>query len=157
MRNRVEDLSKRLRARGWFVVAAESCTGGGLAHLLTSLPGSSTWFERGFVTYSNLAKQEMLGVNHDTLARCGAVSGETAGEMATGALAHSHGQISVAITGIAGPEGGVPGKPVGTVWIAWAVRSGKAEARLYHFTGDREAVRRQAIEAALNGLLERLP
>jgi nicotinamide-nucleotide amidase len=156
MQKRVEELSKRLRAREWSVAVAESCTGGGLAYLLTSMPGSSAWFERGFVTYSNLAKHEMLGVSHDTLARCGAVSRETAGEMAEGALTHSHGQISVAITGIAGPEGGVPGKPVGTVWIAWALRSGTAEARRYHFTGDREAVRAQAIEAALNGLLERL-
>lgn len=115
----VAELAVHLQRRGWMLVCAESCTGGGVAAALTDLAGSSAWFDRGFVTYSNQAKQDMLGVSPETLAKFGAVSRETVTEMARGALLHSGAQLSVAISGIAGPGGGTPDKPVGTVWIAW--------------------------------------
>jgi nicotinamide-nucleotide amidase len=149
-------LGERLLAKGLMLTTAESCTGGWLAQALTSVPGSSRWFERGFVTYSNEAKKEMLGVTAETLARFGAVSRETAEEMARGALRHSHAQVSVAITGIAGPDGGTAEKPVGTVWLAWAGCGKSVSAVLKHYYGDREAVRRQAVITALEGLLDRL-
>lgn len=132
---------------------AESCTGGMIAGSITEVSGSSQWFERGFVTYTNIAKQEMLGVQASTLQRVGAVSMETAKEMAEGALAHSHADISVAVTGIAGPTGGSAEKPVGTVWIAFCKRGERAVAHCHHFAGDRHAVRSQTIIEALNGLL----
>lgn len=137
------------------LATAESCTGGWVAQVLTAQPGSSTWFERGFVTYSNIAKQEMLGVSQHTLTTFGAVSSETACEMAMGALAHSHAQVSLAITGVAGPGGATPGKPVGMVWLAWAGadRALPVSSRVAHFTGDREAIRQQAVIMALQGLL----
>jgi nicotinamide-nucleotide amidase len=142
-----------LRARGWYCATAESCTGGWVAQSLTAIPGSSAWFERGFVTYSNQAKQDMLGVRAHTLATYGAVSAETVAEMAAGALRHSVAQISVALSGIAGPDGGSPDKPVGTVWIAWAWPGDGCE-RAYHFPGSRDNVRRQAVIIALQGLRE---
>ena len=157
---RMETLAKqlgvRLLARGLWLATAESCTGGWLAEALTSIPGSSQWFERGFVTYSDKAKEEMLGVRTETLARFGAVSRETVEEMALGALRHSHAQISAAITGIAGPDGGTAEKPVGTVWLAFAGDNEPTLSVLKQFQGDREAVRRLAVTAALEGLLERL-
>lgn len=149
----VEQLAAALLRRGWLVACAESCTGGGIAAALTDLAGSSAWFDRGFVTYSNSAKCEMLGVSGETLQRHGAVSRQTAIEMARGALAHSAAQLSVAVTGIAGPGGGSAEKPVGTVWLAWA-RADGVEAVCEHFPGDRLAVRAATIERALAGLIE---
>ena len=144
------------------LACAESCTGGWISELVTSTAGSSEWFERGFVTYSNRAKQEMLGVGEASLAIHGAVSEETAREMALGALAHSHAQIALAVTGIAGPGGGVPpfggssGKPVGTVCFAWCRNQVSVVSETHHFSGDREAVRRQAVITSLRGLLSLL-
>jgi nicotinamide-nucleotide amidase len=144
-------LAARLKASGGMIVTAESCTGGWVAQELTAIAGSSAWFDRGFVTYSNEAKQEMLGVRAETLARHGAVSEETAAEMARGALEKSRGTLSLAITGIAGPSGGTPSKPVGTVCFAWATQDRRTRAETKHFSGDREAVRRQSVEHALAG------
>jgi len=152
----VWQLAEQLIQQSIMVVTAESCTGGGIAQALTALAGSSRWFERGFVTYSNEAKQEMLGVQSATLERTGAVSEDTALEMALGAVRHSRGQVSMAVTGIAGPEGGSPDKPVGTVWIAWGHHNGQAEAQCFHFSGDRDAVRQQTIVEAIRGLNARL-
>ena len=138
------------------LACAESCTGGWVAAVVTATAGSSDWFERGFVTYSNAAKQEMLGVPAATLAAHGAVSEETARAMAAGALAHSQAQIALAITGIAGPGGGSSSKPVGTVCFSWCSEGGAAASETRHFPGDREQVRRQALIHALSGLLLRL-
>jgi nicotinamide-nucleotide amidase len=151
-----ESLGRALKARNAWLVTAESCTGGWAAEAVTAIAGSSAWFERGFVTYSNAAKEEMLGVRAQTLAHEGAVSEETAREMALGALAHSRATLALAITGIAGPAGGTPAKPVGTVCFAWASRSGALRSETRHFSGDREAVRRQSVERALAGALEHL-
>jgi len=150
----VLELATCLQRRAWWLACAESCTGGGIAAALTDVAGSSAWFDRGFVSYSNLAKQDMLGVSPDTLARCGAVSRETVIEMATGALARSRAQLGVAVSGIAGPGGGTPDKPVGTVWIAWA-RGAEVWATREHFEGDRAQVRAATVDAALKGLLDR--
>jgi len=144
-------------ARKLTIATAESCTGGWAAQVITHTPGSSAWFERGFVTYANAAKCEMLGVSPATLAAFGAVSLETAGEMARGALLHSRASMALAITGIAGPTGGTPEKPAGTVCFAWCLRQQLASApscqrRL--FTGDRESIRQQAVLTALMGLLD---
>ena len=138
------------------IATAESCTGGWAAQVITHTAGSSAWFERGFVTYSNEAKMEMLGVRPETLELFGAVSQETAAEMAAGALKNSNALISMAITGIAGPAGGSPGKPVGTVCFGWCRAGGTAETETAVFAGDREAVRRLAVVRALRGLLFRL-
>ena len=138
------------------VVTAESCTGGWIAKTLTDLPGSSAWFDAGVVTYSYGAKEALLGVNPRTLERTGAVSEETVLEMVSGALARFGAGMAVAVTGIAGPSGGTPEKPVGTVWIGWKRRGGYARAKLFHFAGDREAVRRQTVAAALAGIRETL-
>jgi nicotinamide-nucleotide amidase len=148
-------LGTALMARGRRVATAESCTGGLVAGAITSVAGSSEWFERGFVTYSNDAKVELLGVTSATLVLHGAVSEETAREMAEGALAHSHADLAVAVTGIAGPGGAVPGKPVGTVCFAWAQRAAPTAAATHVFPGDRAAVRRASVEAALEGLIAR--
>jgi len=153
---RVTALAERLLARGETLVCAESCTGGWVAKVCTDLPGSSGWFERGFVSYTNLAKQEMLGVSAATLETHGAVSEATVREMVDGALAHSAAHWALAISGIAGPGGGSADKPVGTVWMAWAGPGGWHRTDVYHFPGDRETVRRQAVAAALQGLLEQL-
>jgi nicotinamide-nucleotide amidase len=138
------------------LVTAESCTGGWVAKALTDLEGSSAWFHAGVVTYSYEAKEALLGVNPHTLEQTGAVSEETVLEMVSGALARLGAGVAVAVTGIAGPSGGTPDKPVGTVWISWKVRGGYAHARMFCFAGDREAVRRQTVAAALNGLRETL-
>ncbi|MBV8157593.1 MAG: CinA family protein [Dyella sp.] len=138
------------------LVTAESCTGGWIAKTLTDLAGSSAWFDAGVVTYSYEAKEALLGVNPRTLERTGAVSEETALEMVSGALARFGAGMAVAVTGIAGPSGGTAEKPVGTVWIGWKRRGGYAHARLFHFDGDREAVRRQTVAAALNGVIKAL-
>jgi nicotinamide-nucleotide amidase len=140
------------------VAAAESCTGGWIAKSLTDIAGSSQWFIEGFITYSNESKQRRLGVSRSVLQTQGAVSEATVRSMARGALERSGAQMAVAVTGIAGPGGAVPGKPVGTVWLGWAERRGRAihvAAQLRHFRGDRDAVRRKAVRAALEGLLRR--
>ena len=142
--------------RGVELVAAESCTGGGVAAACTRIPGSSRWFERGMVTYGDAAKQEMLGVSAGTLEAHGAVSEEVARAMAAGALARSRADVSVAVTGIAGPGGGVPGKPVGTVHFAWGVRGGPIQARRFRFKGGRASVRLQSVAVALQGLIDLL-
>ena len=145
----------RLREKRALLVTAESCTGGWVAQAVTAIAGSSEWFERGFVVYSNAAKEELLGVRRETLQRYGAVSEQTARELALGALARSKGTISVAVTGVAGPSGGSATKPVGFVCFAWATKAGaKSETR--NFAGDREAVRRQSVVRALEGVLEAL-
>lgn len=158
--NDPEDLARQLGqallARGEWLATAESCTGGGVAQAVTEVAGSSGWFDRGFVTYSNAAKTELLGVPELTLDRHGAVSEATARAMAQGALAHSRADWTVAITGIAGPGGGTPDKPVGTVCFAWALRDGGCEAQTLRFTGDRAAVRAQSVLHALRGLLARV-
>jgi len=138
------------------LVTAESCSGGWLAKTLTDLPGSSAWFDAGVVTYSYEAKEALLGVNPRTLEHSGAVSEETVLEMVSGALARFGAGVAVAVTGIAGPSGGTDDKPVGTVWIGWKRRGGYAHGRLFHFSGDREAVRRQTVAAALVGLRKTL-
>jgi nicotinamide-nucleotide amidase len=152
----VAKLSAALLARGWTMAAAESCTGGWIAKCCTDRAGSSAWFERGFVTYSNAAKRELLGVAGDVLERAGAVSEAVARSMAEGALRNSRAEVALAVTGIAGPDGGAPDKPVGTVWFGWAVAGEATLTVCRRFEGDREAVRRQTVRAALEGLLERL-
>ncbi|MDH5182772.1 MAG: nicotinamide-nucleotide amidase [Gammaproteobacteria bacterium] len=149
------ELGERLKSKQMMMAVAESCTGGWVAKVITDVPGSSHWFERGFVTYTNSAKQEMLGVIAKTLEQFGAVSLETATEMALGAVTNSHAQVAVAISGIAGPGGGSDDKPVGTVCLAWAGLAQSSACRR-QFSGDREAVRRQAVAAALTGLNEYL-
>jgi len=146
----------KLKAQGVMLATAESCTGGWVAQAVTAISGSSDWFERGFVTYSDAAKQEMLGVSAHTLAEHGAVSEPTAREMAAGALLHSRAQVALAITGVAGPSGGSPEKPVGMVCFGWAVKEGALNAETWQFKGDRESVRRQSVIVALQGVLELL-
>lgn len=146
------ELGATLAARGWRVTCAESCTGGGVACAITEVAGSSRWFETGFVTYANVAKERLLGVKAGTLDREGAVSEAVVLEMAQGALWEAGADIAVAVSGIAGPEGGSAAKPVGTVWFAW-VSADARETRCCHFDGDRQAVRRQAVVAALEGLI----
>lgn len=148
-------LGERLKAAKAALVTAESCTGGWAAQVVTSVSGSSEWFERGFVSYSNAAKQELLGVQAETLARHGAVSEETAREMALGALARAKATHALAITGVAGPSGGSRDKPVGTVCFAWADAAG-CRSETVRFSGDREAVRRQSVIHSLEGVLQRL-
>ncbi|HEX6706892.1 MAG TPA: CinA family protein [Albitalea sp.] len=152
----VETLAAALRQRGWTMCTAESCTGGLIAAACTALAGSSDWFERGMVTYSNQAKFQLLGVPPALVAAHGAVSAEVACAMAEGALMHSPADASVAVTGIAGPGGATPGKPVGTVWIAVATRGQPATPTGVQFGGDRAAVRRQSVLKALQLLLQRL-
>jgi nicotinamide-nucleotide amidase len=149
-------LGAALLAERLMLATAESCTGGWVSQCLTAIAGSSAWFERGFVTYSNAAKQEMLGVPEATLAAHGAVSQPVAVAMAEGALRHSRADWAVAVTGIAGPDGGSAEKPVGTVCFAWAVRGGATTTETRHFAGGREAVRAQSAACALAGLIERL-
>jgi nicotinamide-nucleotide amidase len=150
----VEALAAALLRRGERVATAESCTGGGVATAFTALAGSSRWFERGFVTYSNESKHEMLGLSLATLQGHGAVSAQTVAEMAKGALTHSHAEWSLAISGIAGPDGGTPDKPVGTVCFGWAGPSGLARCECHVFPGDRQAVREQAVRLSIKGLLD---
>ena len=150
-----EQLARALQARGWMLTTAESCTGGMMAARCTDLPGSSNWYERGFVTYSNAAKSDLLGIAPGLIAEHGAVSEPVAQAMANGALEHSQAQVSVAVTGIAGPSGGSDDKPVGTVWFAWRVGERLSSERLV-FAGDRAAVREATVLHALQGLLKRL-
>ncbi|MEJ2391746.1 MAG: CinA family protein [Gammaproteobacteria bacterium] len=138
------------------VATAESCTGGFAGKVMTDIPGSSQWFDRGFITYTNQSKTELLGVPAELIAEHGAVSEATARSMATGVLRHSQAQISLAVTGIAGPGGGRLDKPVGTVWFAWASRNGQVETESHWFPGDRDAVRRQAVAHALRGVMDRI-
>ncbi len=177
----VETLAAQLLAHGWMLATAESCTGGLIAAACTDLAGSSTWFERGFVTYSNAAKAQMLGIDAALIARHGAVSEPVARAMAQGALQHAHAQVALAVTGVAGPGGGSADKPVGTVWFAWALPAqtsgasasdaatnlaGRAKApaqapalhsEIMHFEGDRAAVRQATLQHSLRRLLELLP
>ncbi len=147
-------LAEQLTQRGWMLATAESCTGGWIAKCCTDVAGSSAWFDRGFITYSNAAKQDMLGVRAETLAQYGAVSEAVVAEMATGALRHSQAHIAVAVSGIAGPSGGSPEKPVGTVCFAWAMRNGEVLTKTCQFAGDREAVRWQSVVFALDGVVQ---
>ena len=145
------ETGERLRAGRDMLVTAESCTGGWIAKTVTGIGGSSEWFDCGMVAYSYEAKQALLGVRPQTLEQHGAVSRECVVEMVSGALSHSGGTVAVAVTGIAGP-GGSPDKPVGTVWIGWKRRGGYARAEVFHFEGDRDAVRRQTVAMALRGI-----
>jgi nicotinamide-nucleotide amidase len=150
------ELGEKLRARGWMLATAESCTGGWIGQVITAQPGSSHWYERGFITYANIAKQEMLGVPAETLETYGAVSEETASAMAAGALEHSHAQATLAISGIAGPGGGTPQKPVGLVCYGWALADGTRLSSTCRLDGDREEIRSRAVAAALRGLIDLL-
>jgi nicotinamide-nucleotide amidase len=154
------DLASRtglaLKARGWMLVTAESCTGGWVSECVTMVPGSSEWFERGFITYTNVAKREMLGVQARTLDTHGAVSEQTVREMVAGALAGSHGHIAIAVSGVAGPTGGTAQKPVGTVCFGWGTRGTQPIAATRLLGGNREAVRRQSVIVVLEGVLEML-
>jgi nicotinamide-nucleotide amidase len=150
------ELGAVLKAHGYTLTLAESCTGGLVAQAITSVAGSSAWFDRGFVTYSNLAKIEMLGVSAQTLEKFGAVSEQTASEMASGALKNSHVQIAGSITGIAGPDGGTLEKPVGMVCFAWADAKQPMLTGTIHFQGNREEIRQQAAIAMMAGLINRL-
>ena len=174
----VQALAAQLMARNWMLATAESCTGGLIAAACTDLAGSSTWFERGFVTYSNAAKAQMLGVDSALIAQHGAVSEPVARAMAQGALQHAHAQVALAVTGVAGPGGGSADKPVGTVWFAWALPQGASapdagadlvggasvpaqapalQSEVMHFEGDRAAVRQATLRHSLRRLLELLP
>jgi len=161
METELESLSaavgQALSQRQWQLACAESCTGGWVAEVITATAGSSAWFDRGFVTYSNAAKQEMLGVSAATLSQHGAVSEPTVREMAVGALAHSAAQVSLAISGVAGPGGGSLDKPVGTVCFAWCIQQQQVACETLCFSGDREAVRRQAVIHALTRLTQVVP
>jgi nicotinamide-nucleotide amidase len=148
-------LAAILTTNSHMLATAESCTGGLIAAACTDLAGSSAWFERGFVTYSNAAKTELLGVPAVLIAQHGAVSEPVVRAMAAGAVAHSRAQVAVAVTGVAGPSGGSPDKPVGTVWLAWHV-NGHTSAECRHFPGDRAAVRRATVAHALQSLVQRL-
>lgn len=139
-------------AKNAVIATAESCTAGGIACAITQVAGSSEWFDRGFVTYSNQSKEDLLGVRHETLASFGAVSEQTAKEMVAGALARSEATVAVAVTGIAGPGGAVPGKPVGTVYIAWGRKGENPIAKRHQFDGDRQTVRESTVKTALEGL-----
>lgn len=150
------ELGAKLAARGQMLVTAESCTGGWVSMLLTSLPGSSAWFERGYVTYANAAKVELLGVPSVLLDTVGAVAEDTALAMATGALKNSHAHAALAITGIAGPGGGTHEKPVGLVCYGWALADGTAMTSTCRLDGDREEIRSRAVAAAMRGMIELL-
>jgi nicotinamide-nucleotide amidase len=150
------EVGEALRRRGQMLTTAESCTGGWVATVITSVPGSSEWFERGFVTYTDAAKIDLLGVDPATIEAHGAVSEATATAMAAGALAASRADVAVAVTGIAGPGGATADKPVGTVWLGWGIRGGAPFARHMQFSGERSSVRAQAVDAALRGLLDLL-
>jgi len=148
-----ENVGSTLKARQLMLATAESCTGGWIAEAVTMVPGSSDWFERGFVTYTYISKREMLGVREATLDKHGAVSEEVVRQMVAGALARSHAQVAVAVSGVAGPSGGTPDKPVGTVCFAWGMKDGNPRSETKRFPGDREGVRRASVEHALKGVL----
>ncbi len=152
--SRRDRLAEQLMRQGLLLAVAESCTGGWLAKVCTDISGSSNWFDRGFVTYSNRAKQQMLGVSEQTLQAHGAVSEAIVIEMVSGVLQQSDAHVAVSISGVAGPGGGSDEKPVGTVWLAWERTSMPVVASCCHFDGDRNDVRRQAVERALQGLLD---
>lgn len=156
MDNQIERLAKKLTDAKLMMATAESCTGGGIAQTLTEISGSSQWFDSGVVTYSNEAKQRLLGVPNQLIEACGAVSESVAIAMAEGAAQQEGVDVAVAVTGIAGPTGGTAEKPVGTVWIAWCLPNNRSVARCFAFDGDRQAIRQATIEAAITGLLERL-
>lgn len=145
-----------LKSLGLMLTTAESCTGGGVAQAITEVAGSSAWFERGFVTYSNLSKQQMLGVAEATIMQYGAVSEATVREMVAGALTHSAAQVALAVSGIAGPDGGTPDKPVGTVWFAWGLKHSVVHAERHQFPGNRAEVRVHAVHTALQGAINLL-
>jgi nicotinamide-nucleotide amidase len=145
-----------LKSHGLMLATAESCTGGGVAQAITEVAGSSAWFERGFVTYSNLSKQQMLGVREATIRQHGAVSEMTVREMAEGALQHSTAQVALAVSGIAGPDGGTVDKPVGTVWFAWRLKHGETRAQRFRLDGNRAEVRAQSVRIALQGIADLL-
>ena len=147
-------LGRALKRQELMIATAESCTGGWIGQAITMVPGSSDWFERGFITYTYISKREMLGVSGQTLARHGAVSEQVVEEMARGAIARSHAQVAVAISGVAGPSGGTPEKPVGTVCLAWAVKRGPLVVETRRFRGDRDEVRRRSVAHALRGALK---
>lgn len=149
-------VAQRFADNGLKLTVAESCTGGWVAKLLTEVSGSSAWFERGFVTYSNEAKSEMLGVPAEIIEQHGAVSSEVVMAMTVGALQHSHADWALAISGIAGPDGGSEDKPVGTVWFAWQCNAAEPQSEMQIFSGDRDAVRRAACQYVLQGLLNRV-
>lgn len=150
----VSEVGEALKNHQKMIVTAESCTGGLIAESLTSVAGSTAWFDRAYVTYSYEAKKEMLGVKETTIMKKGAVSQECVEEMVIGALQESHAKVSVACSGIAGPGGGTPDKPVGTVWISWAMQGHEQiVSKLFHFDGDRDAVRQQCTVEALQGVL----
>lgn len=149
-----EKLGELLLKRHWRCAVAESCTGGSLSAAITDIPGCSQWFDRGFVVYTNQAKQDMLSVPEGVIVAHGAVSEPTVFAMAEGAIARSNANISAAISGVAGPGGGSQEKPVGTIWIAWCMQGQLTRARCYLFMGDRISIREQAVEAALDGLLK---
>jgi nicotinamide-nucleotide amidase len=149
-------LGRLAKKRGVDIATAESCTGGGVATAITRISGSAKYFDRGFVTYTNLAKKQMLGVSQRSLGNYGAVSEQVAREMARGALRKSPADLSVAITGIAGPTGGSRSKPVGLVWFAWAVRGGEVQTRCLRFKGNRTGIRLQSVAVALQGLIDLL-
>ena len=151
-----QKLGRVAKRRGVMIATAESCTGGGVAAAITRISGSAKWFDRGFVTYHNDAKKQMLGVRQATLHAHGAVSEPVARQMAAGALRRSNADVAVAVTGIAGPTGGTKGKPVGTVWFAWAARGAPVQARMFRFRGDRYEVRRQSVAMALQGIVDLL-
>ncbi len=146
-------LGRSLHENGEKIATAESCTGGWIAQMITEIAGSSAWFDRGFVTYSNAAKVQMLGVKPETLQQYGAVSAETAREMVNGALAHSEATCAIAVTGIAGPDGGTLEKPVGTVYIAWQSKHKATKVIKQQFSGDRHQIRAQTVKIAIEGVL----
>ena len=146
-----QQLGRLLKSKGKTIATAESCTGGWVAQIITEVPGSSAWFDRGFVTYSNAAKMQMLGVKSETLEKYGAVSAQTATEMVIGALAHSDADCAIAVTGIAGPDGGTAEKPVGTVFIAWVKKNQDATVVTRQLTGSRHQIRAQTVKIALEG------
>ena len=154
----ITEIARRLgrvyKRRKLVIATAESCTAGGVSAAITRIPGSAKWFDRGFVTYTNQAKKDMLGVRQRTLRMRGAVSEQVAHEMVKGAIANSDADVAVAVTGIAGPSGGSKTKPVGLVWFAWLARDGEVQARAFHFKGDRVQVRIQSVAAALQGLID---
>ena len=156
LRDLAEQLGECLTSKGIKLASAESCTGGWLAKIITDIPGSSAWFVGSVVSYSNEAKQSLLGVSADTLAEFGAVSGDTVLEMSDGLFAHTDADVAVSISGIAGPDGGSDDKPVGLVWLSWGKRDKSVFANSFNFDGGREDVRRQSIKQALDNLLDLL-
>ncbi|MEQ1558362.1 MAG: CinA family protein [Methyloglobulus sp.] len=148
-----EQLGKDLKGKGHKIATAESCTGGWIAQTITEVPGSSAWFDRGFVTYSNNAKVQMLGINPQTLAQYGAVSPEVAKEMVAGALTNSEADWAIAVTGIAGPDGGSTEKPVGTVFVAWQHKRGFSKVTKFQFSGDRQQIRRSTVMEAFTTMI----